>query len=63
MQVLPQIRDSLVSKLAADYRIDFPENYDELGIKKALNHLRVFTQPLHISPENVVEFNVTIASE
>jgi len=43
--------------------IDYPENYDRLEIKTVFEHLRIYTQPLEVSVDNQILFEVTLESE
>jgi len=63
-QVLPQLKNPpYLKNLKTTYFIDFPENYYEFHIQTVFSHLRILTQPLHITASNVVVFDMTIESE
>jgi len=62
-KIIPRMEDSYVRNLAAEYIIDLPENYGQWMTKIVFSKLRMFTQPIHVSSDNELQFALTVESE
>jgi len=62
-QIMPSLQHSHFSNLEPEYLIDYPKNNARLQIMTVFEHLRIYTQPIRVTTDNELFFDVTLESE